>query len=89
VSCLPRVLLYFDDVTGRPIDAYNEFTGELLAIREFNRASPHRKIAPLRIDRRRLFPAEWNDRIYALHLFDHPDYAAYVGPADDQRPLHS
>lgn len=87
VPCLPRILLYFDDVTGPPIQAYNEFTGELLAIEEFNRASPHRKIAPLRVARRRRFPAEWNDRIYVLHLFDHPDYATYVGPADDQRPL--
>jgi hypothetical protein len=87
LPCLPRVLFYFDDITGGPMQAYNEFTGELLAIREFNKASATRKLGRLHIGPTRRFPAEWNDRIYVLHNFDHPDYGAYVGPEDDQRPL--
>jgi hypothetical protein len=87
IPCLPRVFFYFDDITGGPKQAYNEFTGELLAIREFNEASATRKLAPLHIGRTRRFPADWNDRIYVLHNFDHRAYGAYVGPEDDQRPL--
>jgi len=83
---LPRIFCYFDDVTGQPVQAYNEFTGELRAIKEFNDDTPKRKFARLELGRRP-FPADWNDRIYALHSFDHPDYGAYVGPDDDQRPL--
>ena len=87
IKCLPRVFCYFDDVTGGPLQAYNEYTGELRALREFNDRSPQRKFARLDLNGRRRVPAEWNDRIYVLHNFDHPDYAAYVGPDDDQRPL--
>ena len=62
VNCLPRVFFYLDDITGEPLQAYNEYTGELLAIREFNEASPQRKFARLDLGARRRFRADWNDR---------------------------
>jgi hypothetical protein len=33
---LPRVFCYFDDIVWPERACYNEFTGEYLAIREFN-----------------------------------------------------
>lgn len=73
---LPRVACYFDDMVGDIDWAYNEFTGELLAISEFNEAHPSIKIAPvrgLRFFGQRL-PAVWHEQIFVAHLFEHPDY---------------
>jgi hypothetical protein len=40
---LPRVFCYFDDTIGRHDEYLCGFTGELLAISEFNERSQHRK----------------------------------------------
>jgi hypothetical protein len=42
---LPRVACYFDDMVGDIDWAYNEFTGELLAIKEFNASHESIKVA--------------------------------------------
>lgn len=68
---LPVTLLYLDDI----IDISNSrFTGELLAVDEFNAAHPMRKIDRHRFLRRaRIFKnAAWIDQIYVLHVLDHP-----------------
>ena len=73
---LPRVACYLDDMVGDVDWAYNEFTGELLAIKEFNAAHEHRKIAPvngLRFWGARI-PQHWHEQIFVAHLFAHPDY---------------
>jgi len=73
---LPRIACYFDDMVGDIDWAYNEFTGELLAIKEFNEAHQRMKLAPvqgLRFYGRRL-PRAWHEQIFVAHLFDHPDY---------------
>jgi hypothetical protein len=64
-------MLYFDDIV---LPNYNEWAGELLAIRDFNRAHELRKIESYRFlrSRRMLKNARWIDQIYLLHLFDHP-----------------
>jgi hypothetical protein len=85
---LPRVACYFDDMVGDVDWAYNEFTGELLAIKEFNSAHDHVKIAPvngLRFFGRRI-PRAWHEQIFVAHLFTHADY---VKPISDltQLPL--
>ena len=33
---LPSVFSYFDDIIGSEIELYNDYTGERLAINEFN-----------------------------------------------------
>ena len=59
----------------------NEYVGELLAINEFNAAHPRRKISPiLRLATEREKPAPWNEKIYALHDFEHPLYTKNVQP---------
>ncbi len=64
-------LLYFDDIM---FETHNEWSGELLAINEFNAQQPNRKIAVDRfLPTRRIFRnARWLRQIYVLHLFDHP-----------------
>jgi len=64
-------VLYFDDIV---LANYSDWTGELLAINEFNAENQKRKIQQYRFLRsRRLFKnARWIDQIYLLHLFDHP-----------------
>jgi hypothetical protein len=73
---LPRVACYFDDVVGDVQWAYNEFTGELLAIREFNEAHDAIKISRVRGLRfwRDRIPRLWHEQIYVAHMFAHPEY---------------
>jgi hypothetical protein len=73
---LPRVFCYFDDVAGGPNFCYNEFTGELLAIAEFNAAHDHRKVARIAGLRHNFgsVPARWHEQMYVAHLFTHPHY---------------
>jgi len=73
---LPRVACYFDDMVGDIDWAYNEFTGELLAVKEFNAKHESIKIAPvsgLRFWGRRI-PQTWHEQIFVAHLFTHPHY---------------
>lgn len=73
---LPRIACYLDDMTGDVDWAYNEFTGELLAVKEFNAAHRDVKIAPvrgLRFFGSRL-PRGWHEQIFVAHFFRHPDY---------------
>jgi hypothetical protein len=81
-SLLPRVICYFDDIAGDCEAAFNVYTGELLAITEFNAANDHMKIAECKGLRfaHGHFPRQWHEQIYIAHLFRHPDY---------QRPVHA
>ena len=70
-SCyLPSVPVYFDDVQD-PDD--NEYCGELLAIKEFNSETGHRKITPVNfLSRLRVFKhAVWHEQMYYAHILDH------------------
>jgi hypothetical protein len=75
---LPRILCHFDDTLGF---TYSDFTGELLALREFNDRHQLRKISPLR-GLRHFLPAEqapmaWVDSLYMAHIFDHLLYCRH------------
>ncbi len=77
-SCLPAVSLYLDDVA---MFVANRWCGELAAVEEFNERHERRKI-----DRDRSLPGRrpyksvgWYDRMYVLHVLDHPQRAR---PAD-------
>ena len=77
---MPRVACYFDDMVGDIDWAYNDFTGELLAIKEFNAQHDDIKIAPvsgLRFSRSRI-PQSWHEQIFVAHLFAHPDYGTPI-----------
>jgi hypothetical protein len=79
---LPRVFMYFDDIIGNNVWLCNDFTGERLAIAEFNRKHKTKKIsknysAP---------KSYWSDQIYVYHDFDHPKYDDFV--ADKEQIEH-
>jgi hypothetical protein len=67
---LPVVPVYLDDIG---VDGSNPWTGELLAVDEFNRENRLRKIAPFTLLRsRRIFKnTQWIDRMFAAHIHDH------------------
>lgn len=69
---LPVTIVYFDDVGGFP--GANDWCGERLAIREFNEEQPLRKIQRDEFLRyRRVYKdSDWIERIYHLHVLDHP-----------------
>lgn len=78
-AILPRVLCYMDDIIGTT-ECYSDFTGERLAIHEFNHQYTSRKISRcydfdlFRIER-------WQEKIMIYHDFGHPLYTKYVGDA--------
>jgi hypothetical protein len=87
---LPRVVCYFDDTVGPHHVMHSCFTGELLAISEFNSGNERRKLGKLNGLRHKIRPldGEWVEGIYILHLFDHPRYNEYMFHTDDrQLPL--
>ena len=77
---LPRVYCYFDDMLGY---TYSEFTGELLAISEFNTSHAMRKISKINGLRylvpRKCQPHCWVEQFYMAHIFDHKLYGEYDG----------
>ena len=77
---LPRVHCYFDDIMGFTC---SEFTGERLAINEFNSKHPRRKISPIYGLKYFLSPAyaveQWSEMFYLAHFFDHPLYGKTDG----------
>jgi hypothetical protein len=71
-SLLPRVVCYFDDIIGF---SHGDFTGERLAIREFNGRHQHRKLSPLYGLRHVLMQDRWwTEMMFMFHDFEHPDY---------------
>jgi hypothetical protein len=72
---LPRIPCYFDDIMGR---GYCEFTGERLAIGEFNDEHGMRKLAAQHGLKFFVPPhdrhEQWVELMYLAHIFDHPLY---------------
>lgn len=84
---LPRVFMYFDDIIGNDNTwLASEFTGELLAIEEFNKAHPLKKIAVNRFAAVAYPDQWWRHNIYIYHDFAHPKYNTFV--ADDEQTMH-
>ena len=81
---LPRVFCYFDDVIGSEDEMYNDFTGELLAINEFNDNNNEKKIS-LNKNLMSLSNQSWKNQIYHLHSFDHPHYNNYIGGSEQKK----
>jgi hypothetical protein len=76
---LPRIFSYFDDIIGNDTMICCEYTGELLAISEFNRDHTNMKIAPINgLRHKRKVQAPWNDMMYVCHQFAHPSYNTHI-----------
>jgi hypothetical protein len=84
---LPRLLCYFDDTLGSEDELYNEFSGELAAINDFNSTHENKKISKLRCLYERKFKAGWNEMMYSYHNFAHKDYNKHISATPKQQPL--
>jgi hypothetical protein len=83
---LPRVFMYFDDIIGNDTWLCNEFSGERLAIREFNQARQSKKISKNYYVAKRYPHSWWPDHVYIHHDFEHPRYNDFV--ADKEQVDH-
>jgi hypothetical protein len=74
---LPRVVCYFDDIIGF---SHSDFTGERLAISEFNDHHELRKLSKIYGLRYVLVLDQWwTEMMYMAHFFDHERYTDYDG----------
>jgi hypothetical protein len=79
---LPRVFCFFDDVIWPERACYSEYAGEYLAIREFNTEHEEMKVSKIpHLTWMRQHAAAWNDQMYVLHDFFHPEYCTNITPA--------
>ena len=83
---LPRVFCYFDDTIGTEVELYNDFTGERLAINEFNQAHRYIKLGlPYHLLGRKVVKP-WYHQIWICHFFEHSRYNEFVS-TDQSLPL--
>lgn len=62
------------------------YVGELLAIKEFNVNNANRKIAKINGLSFKFGRLEvWHEKVFVLHVFDHPSYITYVRVVEDAR----
>lgn len=79
---LPRVYCYFDDTVGSELEMYNEFTGQLAAIQDFNLSNKDKKFSRNR--NLTNYNDKWRKKIYHLHMFNHPDYDVFIGKEEQE-----
>ena len=80
---LPRIFNYFDDILGTELEMYNEFSGELLAIQNYNLKNSSKKI----VLNKNLITSnneKWRSQIYYFHNFEHKDYNKFIGGAEQE-----
>jgi hypothetical protein len=72
---LPLTLVYLDDVGAGAFPWANDWCGERLAVREFNDENAMRKLQHDAFMKygRVYKDSDWLDRVYKLHVLDHPE----------------
>ena len=80
---LPRVYCYIDDTIGTEIELYNDFTGERLAINEFNSQNENIKLS---VPYHLLAEANetWHHQIWICHFFKHKKYNSFISQPNQQ-----
>lgn len=86
---MPRIFCYFDDTIGGEVELFSDFTGERLAIGDFNKAHEMRKIGVPYYMRVRQALGVWVNQLWVCHVFDHPRYNDFVSTKNQQLPLKS
>ncbi len=81
---LPRIFCVFDDVLGSEIELYNDYTGERLAIREFNTKNKFKKISEGYHLTSRPIQYSWFKQMFIFHSFKHPQYNTFISREDQQ-----
>jgi hypothetical protein len=80
---LPRIFLYFDDTVGTELEMYNDFSGELLAIKKYNFKNKNKKITQNQ-NLISLSNEKWRYQIYFFHNFKHHDYNKFIGSEEQK-----
>jgi hypothetical protein len=81
---LPRVHCYFDDTIGGDLIQYNDFTGERLAINEFNQTHERIKFTiPYHLITKPVIE-QWYHQIWVCHFFEHSRYNDFVSEENQQ-----
>jgi hypothetical protein len=84
---LPRVFCYFDDIVGSETELYNDYTGERLAINEFNQTHETKKLAVAYQFLAHRIRETWHNQIFIYHDFGHSRYNDFVSDGRQQLPL--
>lgn len=84
---LPRVFCYFDDTIGYELVPYNDYTGERLAIKEFNDRHETKKLCVPHYLLARQVQEEWYRQIFIYNDFAHSDYNKFISEENQQLPL--
>ena len=84
---LPRSFHYFDDIIGTEISLYSEWTGERLAVNQFNDKQNNKKFDNCNhlITQSNTFV--WYHQIKILHMFKHKNYCDFVSEENQQLPI--
>jgi len=83
----PRIFCYFDDVIGSDHALFTDYTGERLAIAEFNARNEDIKLSPAYHLRVLDGGQTWKHQIWVAHSFRHPLYNIYVSDEPEQLPI--
>jgi hypothetical protein len=84
---LPRIYCYFDDIIGSEDSLHNDYTGERLAISEFNQAHPYKKLSVAYHLLARKVVQPWYHQIFIYHDFRHSRYNDLVTAGNQQLPI--
>jgi len=80
---LPRVFCYFDDTIGTEVELFNDYTGERLAINEFNQENRDIKLAQPYCLLSSTVPI-WHQQIWVSHFLKHTEYNVFVSHVENQ-----
>jgi hypothetical protein len=86
---LPRVFCFFDDIIGSETALYNDYTGERLAINEFNQTHDTKKLSVAYHFLGHRIRETWHHQIFIYHDFGHSRYNDFVSDERQQLPLSS
>jgi hypothetical protein len=81
---LPRVFSYFDDIFVGEDGLISDWTGERLAIKEFNEKDTMKKISPMYWLIQNPHITRAYNMIYVFHKFNHKDYNTYIGKQQEK-----
>ena len=87
IHFLPRVLCYFDEATGHEEELFGDYTGERLAIHDFNESHSMVKLSPVYWLRAVPAAPEWHHCVWSAHFFDHIDYNKFITNDNLQIPI--
>lgn len=81
---LPRVFNYFDDTVGSEMELYNDYTGQRLAINEFNQENDNMKFSYSYHLISKYFKFDWHYKIWITHIFNHDLYSNFISHENQQ-----